>query len=529
MDWRQSVSLALIHHGPPWEVAISKSTASPKTSSGSTTRDFRHGFTAEPPLPSSGKIRIITSGCPANRHYVCPIWAYKPATMFIGINSTMQHLSGASGQNDRFDEDTMKSEVAALIVGLSLMTPTPAHAQADLLTGILLQAMPAIMALADKAMRPNPQDRNEDERKIDSIATNNNTPIKTGSKLTIKTSSLHYATTTTNIKIDGDIGGGGKISALSVDGSEAPFHHNGHFSFTRAVPIGESRIRLVARDEWGQSAQIELSVTRSQPNSGQIYAPLNPGRSKGAQHQNRVSLIVGIEKYEDVSASEFSDRDALLFYDYAVNEIGIPPSNVLVITNERARRRDIDKAVITWLKPQIVRGETEVLIFFSGHGLAAENGELFLVPADGDPNLLERSAVRRSELVEILVGSGAKSVTLFLDTCYSGFSRTKNSLIASSRPISIVNKTEALPPNVSILAASANDQVSSSLPQARHGLFSYHLMKGIEGGAAQNSGSITLEDLSHYLEIHVPISAAKLGRTQSPQLIGDGSLKVVKR
>ena len=142
---------------------------------------------------------------------------------------------------------------------------------------------------------------------------------------------------------------------------------------------------------------------------------------------------------------------------------------------------------------------------------------------------MDRSAIRRRELVEILVGSGAKSVTLFLDTCYSGLSRTKDALIASSRPISIVNKTEALPPNVSILAASANDQVSSSLSQVRHGLFSYHLMKGIEGGAGQNADSITLEDLSRYLENHVPISAAKLGRTQSPQLIGDGSLKIVER
>jgi hypothetical protein len=450
--------------------------------------------------------------------------------MFIGIHSSMHLLSGTSEQNDRLDEAPMKSEIAVLSVVLSLMHPTPTHAQADLLTGVLLQFVPAIVAFADKAMRTNPDDHNKEEPKRDVITNANDKESNIFTKsISIALISTNHTTITQNVFIEGYVSGGGKVVSLSVDGSEAPINNNGHFSFNRAVPIGDSRIRLVARDEWGQSAKIELTATRLQANAGHVYPPLTPGKSKWAQHKNMISLIVGIERYEDVSISEFSDRDALIFYDYAVNEIGVTPSNVMVLTNEKARRRDIDKAVITWLKPQIIRGETDVIIFFSGHGLAAENGELFFLPADGDPNLLERSAVRRGEIIEILVGAGAKSVTFFLDTCYSGLSRTKDALIASARPIRIVNKTEALPPNVSILAASANDQVSSSLPQLRHGLFSYHLMKGMEGGAAENAGSITLGDLSRYIENHVPVSAAKLGRSQSPQLIGDGSLRIVER
>jgi uncharacterized caspase-like protein len=96
-------------------------------------------------------------------------------------------------------------------------------------------------------------------------------------------------------------------------------------------------------------------------------------------------------------------------------------------------------------------------------------------------------------------------------------------LVASARPILIAAKDESVPPNVTILAAAGNDQLSSSLVQAKHGMFSYFLMKGLEGDAAGGDHTITAAKLEAYLADHIPPEAAKLGRTQMPQLVGDGN------
>ena len=60
----------------------------------------------------------------------------------------------------------------------------------------------------------------------------------------------------------------------------------------------------------------------------------------------------------------------------------------------------------------------------------------------------------------------------------------------------------------------------------KHGLFSYYLMRGLEGEAADANGKITLGQLGAYLQKVVPPEAAKLGRSQTPQLSGDGGYEL---
>ena len=211
------------------------------------------------------------------------------------------------------------------------------------------------------------------------------------------------------------------------------------------------------------------------------------------------------------------------FYDYAVHALGVPPAHIKLMTGGDAQRLDIEKALLTWVKPMIVRDQTDVFVFFSGHGLASPDGnDLFLLPYDGDRDLLTESAIRRKKLIDTVVEAGAKSATFFLDTCYSGGTRGNDTLVASARPILVAAKEQQVPPNVTVLAAAGNDQLSSVLAPAKHGLFSYFLMKGLEDDAAGGDHTITASKLEAYLADHIPSEAAKLGRTQTPQLVGDG-------
>ena len=72
-----------------------------------------------------------------------------------------------------------------------------------------------------------------------------------------------------------------------------------------------------------------------------------------------------------------------------------------------------------------------------GHGLASENGEeMYLLPYDGRPRLLNETAISRERLFADISAANPRSVTVFLDTCYSGTTRGTDMLIAS-RPIAM--------------------------------------------------------------------------------------------
>ena len=69
-------------------------------------------------------------------------------------------------------------------------------------------------------------------------------------------------------------------------------------------------------------------------------------------------------------------------------------------------------------------------------------------------------------------------------------------MLASAKPLALKTDTNAFPPNFTVISASANDQISSSSPELKHGIFSFYLMKGMEGDADGNKdGKITRADI----------------------------------
>ena len=122
--------------------------------------------------------------------------------------------------------------------------------------------------------------------------------------------------------------------------------------------------------------------------------------------------------------------------------------------------------------------KTDLYIFFSGHGLVSEDGkDLFLLPADGDPEILEYSSLMRNDIFDNIAKLNPKSVTVFLDTCYSGATRSDEFLVAA-RPIFIEVAPQEIPNNFTVFSASAGKETAKILKEAEHGLFSYYLMKG---------------------------------------------------
>ena len=80
-----------------------------------------------------------------------------------------------------------------------------------------------------------------------------------------------------------------------------------------------------------------------------------------------------------------------------------------------------------------------------------------------------------------------------------------------------------------IFSASQLDQISSGLKEAEHGIFSYYLMKGLEGKADSNKDKkITTGELLAYMDKNVSQKASEQGRKQNPELLGDQNQIIVE-
>ena len=327
-----------------------------------------------------------------------------------------------------------------------------------------------------------------------------------------------------------------KIKGKVADNTDGPIYveidgvlaetNNGLFEINRFSPVDEV-IKITAIDKWGNRSEtkiIDVKIKKEKIKTVKKIERLNPSNYKSKENQNAVALIIGIEDYSKNPKASFANLDAKFFYEYARNSFGIKEENIKLMVNEEANLIDLLSVLNKWLPGKIMKNKSELYIYFAGHGLASNDGkELYFLPHDGDSDLLMRTGISRTELFDTIKKFSPKNTTIFLDTCYSGVSRDEKTLLASARPIRIVasNKND-IPDNFTIFSASQLDQISSGLKEAKHGIFSYYLMKGLEGDADLNKDrTITNGELLAYMDDNVSQKASELGRQQNPSLVGN--------
>jgi hypothetical protein len=320
-------------------------------------------------------------------------------------------------------------------------------------------------------------------------------------------------------------------ASLQIDGKEEGGKSDGNYTLKRIARAGQSSsFKIVATDIYGNTDTKTINVTRSISEAKASYADLNPTNIKRRSDRDAVAIIIGIADYKNLPKADFANDDARVFYDYALRALSIKPENIKLLVDGDADEVAIYKAFKTWL-PSKVRSSTDVYVFYSGHGLPTSDGKgLYLLPQRTDRDLISKTAIQMQEIISDIQSTKPKSVTLFLDACYSGQSRTGETLIASARPISIKSESRIYPDNFTVITASQNDQISSSNPDLKHGIFSYYLMRGMEGDAdTDKDGKITLGEMQSYLVENVGRQAGMMNRKQEPQLIGDANKVLVGR
>jgi hypothetical protein len=325
-----------------------------------------------------------------------------------------------------------------------------------------------------------------------------------------------------NAIISGRVTDNIEVVEVLVDGQLQELKSNGTFETNLYVPRSGKTIEIVAYDTKGNKASMFLKLERSniQQASGPIFDRLNPSVKRVKSNKNALALIIGVANYEKAPVNAlYADKDAQQFYDYAIMKLGIPSSNIKELVNEKADLGEILINVKDWLRRSAKPNKSDIYIYFAGHGLASQDGtKMYLLPYDGRPRLLENTALLRDEFFKDIKQANPRSVTVFLDTCYSGVTRNEEMLIAG-RPIIIQAKEQAIPDGFTLFSAASNEQISRPLEEAKHGMFSYFLMKGMEGDAdANNDNKITARELHAYVEQNV---VQQSSGSQTPELQGD--------
>lgn len=232
-----------------------------------------------------------------------------------------------------------------------------------------------------------------------------------------------------------------------------------------------------------------------------------PGTSAPAQKAQYHAVIVGVSDYEDpIHNLNFADDDAMAYGDFMLRA-GIPPQNISLLINRSATRANILEALRA-SGSKIKEGD-RFYFYFSGHG-----GEGFLVPHDN------RHLLDHADLKAAIASLHAEVKFCVIDACRSASFRTKN---MEQTPQDDLTKTYArftqkASKNLVLFASSRAEESSEEHSRLRGGLFTYHLLQGLQGQADLNSdGSISLGELYQFVSRSVKANAME---QQNPVMVG---------
>lgn len=245
---------------------------------------------------------------------------------------------------------------------------------------------------------------------------------------------------------------------------------------------------------------------------------LRPGFSR-VPDPSAFAVVVGVERYSRIPQADFAERDAQAVAAHLL-ALGVPQRNLIHLSGEHASYSALKKYLESWL-PRNVPAGGRVFFYFSGHGAPdAQSGEAYLLPWDGDPAFLKDTAYPTRRLFEILAALPAKEVIVAADACFSG-GGGRSVLSKGARPLVTKVDTGFVPAeNLTVFTASAADQITSTLEEKGHGLFTYFFLKGMEGEARDAAGRVTARSLYDYLKPRVQDEARRQNRDQEPDFQG---------
>ena len=253
-------------------------------------------------------------------------------------------------------------------------------------------------------------------------------------------------------------------------------------------------------------------------------------------------LLVGVNQYQDKSlpSLRYPAVDCKGLGNAMTQAIHNFPNKEVIVHNDFTQQTPTLSQVRNSLGRIVTQAQSHdsVMLYFSGHGMLDEDTQQpVLCMADTHKGDLLNTGLVMQELLQVLGSSSAHQQLLCLDTCHSG----NVMLLGGNRGLSrdagaseaLINSTpkfmELLRQRATkskgfcALLSCDRGQQSWEFPELGHGVFTYYLMQGLLGGAADYQGIIEADGLYKYVYRHTLQYINKLN--QQLRLINEHKLR----
>ena len=237
-------------------------------------------------------------------------------------------------------------------------------------------------------------------------------------------------------------------------------------------------------------------------------------------NSNCYAVIIANEKYTREQNVPYAMNDGKVFAEYCKKTLGIPNDNIHYAEN--ATLNDI-KYHLAWLKSQtkLHGDDTKVIFYYAGHGIPNESDRTsYILPIDGFAFDINTGYSLKS-LYKELSNLPAKNIIAFIDACFSGAQRNEQAN-AEARRVAIKAKPDTPTGKLVVFSASQGDESALPYDKAKHGMFTYYLLKKLQ----DTSGNTSLGELTDYVTAEVSKQAFKdMNKTQTPSVYNSSEME----
>lgn len=230
------------------------------------------------------------------------------------------------------------------------------------------------------------------------------------------------------------------------------------------------------------------------------YEPETEPKAVSVAIPRSYALVIGIAKYPNLPPQgqlDFSERDAESMYSILISPEGgnFHAENVHRLIGSKATLANIRHEMEDWL-PSVAKDNDRVVIYFAGHGFVYQ-GRAYLGPEDLDPKNIPGTGYPMDTLGQVIGGKiHAKWKVLLTDACHSGAITPEDTAQQINR--SLLNLNQSL---FSLTASRDRERSYESKDWGGgHGIFTYYVVKGLEGEADESGdGIVTADELADYV------------------------------
>ena len=269
-----------------------------------------------------------------------------------------------------------------------------------------------------------------------------------------------------------------------------------------------------------QLQQLPPAQTQSSPSSQANQINSLPVSAK------RWALVIGVDKYQDpqISPLKGSDNDARLIADALVRYAGFPRDQVILLSTDQPAERQPTRVNILRRLSNLstaVPKDGLLLVSFAGHGME-RSGQAFLLPSDAQISdqisFLEETAISMNRVRERIKETGVSQVVVLLDACRNDPGGRADAINPLSNAYTNAFNFDVRNREVQAFAtvyATGIGQRAYEYTEKKQGYFSWAVVEGLKGGAANDKGEVTLSQLVKYVQETVPKRLAiDLGSTK---------------